>query len=90
MKKIAKPRKPRKGSKVLCLAEYPGWKDTARINPKIGWVYLVEDTRVVNKGTPNEETHLMLLGMGDQPNDWRWCYPSRFFQKLGNGKSGIN
>lgn len=86
MKKIQKPLKPKKGSKVLCVAEYPGWKKTARINPKIGWVYLVQDTKKVNTGTPDEDVQLILLGQGAQPDDRVWCYPSRYFQVVGKGR----
>jgi hypothetical protein len=86
MKKIQKPLKPKKGSKVLCIAEFPGWEKTARINPKIGWVYLVQDTKKVNKGTPEEDDQLILLGQGVQPDEMVWCYPSRYFQVVGKGK----
>lgn len=81
MKKIQKPLKPKKGSKVLCIAEYPGWEKTARINPKIGWVYLVVGIVPVEG-----EIVLQLLGQGAQPNGRVWGYPPDYFQVLGKGK----
>lgn len=73
--------KPRKGSKVLCIAECPGWEKTARINPKIGWVYLV-----VGIASVEGRKLLQLLGQGEQPNGMVWAYPPDYFQVVGKGK----
>jgi hypothetical protein len=81
MKKIQKPLKPKKGSKVLCIAEHPVWEKKARINPKIGWVYLV-----VGIVTVEGKIVLQLLGQGDQPDGMVWAYPPDYFQVVGKGK----
>ena len=81
MKKIPKPLKPKKGSKVLCVAEHPDWEKKARINPKIGWVYLV-----IGNPTVEEKKFLQLLGQGAQPDGKCWAYPPEYFQVVGKGK----
>ncbi len=81
MKKIQKPLKPKKGSKVLCVAEHPDWEKIARINPKIGWVYLV----IVNS-TVEGRTFLQLLGQGAQPDGMVLAYPPDYFQVIGKGR----
>ena len=73
--------KPKKGSKVLCIAENRGWEKTARINPKIGWVYLV-----VGIASVEGKKLLQLLGQGAQPNGMVWGYPPDYFQVVGKGK----
>jgi len=85
--------KPKKGSKVLCIAEHPQWPKDVISPPQIGWVYLVGYAQKMNADFSEEDPKgkrlgVQLAGTGickKDPDVWM-IYPAECFRVVGKGK----
>ena len=86
-------KKPKKGSKVLCIAEHPDWSRDSDHPPKLGWVYLVTDVErmdaLFREADPKGKLlALTLLGCGEKRTDPDLIggYRHDCFRVVGNGR----
>ena len=88
-----KIQKPKKGSKVLCLAEIiNNPNDPTIFPPNIGWVYLVESVHRMNDSfdfdPKGKKIGITLVGFGFSKNepDMKFIYDSDSFRVVGRAK----
>ena len=86
-------KKPKKWSKVLCIAEDKSWAEDTLCPPRIGWVYLVDVVQKMNADFTDEDPKgkrraIGLMGFGTKKKDseGRFLYDADFFRVVGKGK----
>jgi len=84
--------KPKKGSKVLCIAEGKDWGAETDCPPQIGWVYLVDQVERMNEEFKEDPKGkylgigLMGFGIHKKDPDLKALWDSGFFRVVGKGK----